>query len=189
MLDLLSALILILDLVLAVWNSYSAGLSLGMLRRSGGSGWAYISPILGLSLGMAGAVYVTAIVVGLLGYWLGFVDPSVVDLLLAYNFLVTGGLITALGIGVTIQSIYIAVRRPGFWSVASALYNTFASIWNVFVYMRDFGPLESLINSERRDRGSSDMGMLIVVAIVAVVLGVLLSYTAFNAGRRRGAGR
>lgn len=149
----------------------------------------YVSPVLGLSLGLVGAVYVTSIVVGLIGYALGLVDSGTVDLLFAYNFLVTGALITALGIGVTIQSIYIAVRRPGFWTIAGALYNTFASIWNVFAYMRDFGPLESIINYERQSDRKSNLGTLIILIIIVVLLSVLLSLVSFNAGRNHGEGR
>ena len=189
MVDLLSFVILVFDLVLSIWNSYSAGLSYGMLRRNGGPGWAYISPILGLSIGLAGAVYVTAIVVGFIGYLFSVVDLSTVDLLFAFNSLITGALIVVLGIGVTIQSIYVSVRHPSFWNVAGAIYNTFASIWNVFVYMRDFGPLESLINQERRSERRSDVGTLIVIAIIVVLMGVLLSSVAFNAGRNHGQGR
>ena len=189
MVDLLSFVILVFDLVLSIWNSYSAGLSYGMLRRNGGPGWAYISPILGLSIGLAGAVYVTAIVVGFIGYLFSVVDPSTVDLLFAYNSLITGALIVVLGIGVTIQSIYVSVRHPSFWNVAGAIYNTFASIWNVFVYMRDFGPLESLINQERRSERRSDVGTLIVIAIIVVLIAVLMSSVAFNAGRNHGQGR
>ena len=189
MADLLSFVILVFDLVLSIWNSYSAGLSYGMLRRNGGPGWAYISPILGLSIGLAGAVYVTAIVVGFIGYLFSVVDLSTVDLLFAFNSLITGALIVVLGIGVTIQSIYVSVRHPSFWNVAGAIYNTFASIWNVFVYMRDFGPLESLINQERRSERRSDVGTLIVIAIIVVLMGVLLSSVAFNAGRNHGQGR
>ncbi|HYB75750.1 MAG TPA: hypothetical protein VEC08_02215 [Nitrososphaerales archaeon] len=189
MADLLSIIILVIDLILSIWNSYSAGLSYGMLKRNGGPAWAYTSPVLGLAMGLAGAVYVTAIVVGFVGYLLGLLDFGTVDLLFAYNSLVTGALIVVLGIGVTIQSIYITVRHPSLWNVAGAIYNTFASIWNVFVYMKDFGPLESLINQERRSERSSDVGTLIVVAIIVILLGVLLSYVAFNAGRNHGQGR
>jgi hypothetical protein len=145
--------------------------------------------VLGLALGLSGAVYVTAIVVGFVGYLLGLVDAGTVDLLLAYDFLVTGLLIVVLGVGATVQSIYIAVRRPSFWNVAGALYNTFASIWNVFAYMKDFGPLESLINYERRGDRKSDIGTLIILAVIAVLLGVILAYVAFNAGRNHGQGR
>ena len=189
MVDLLSIIILAFDLVLSVWNCYSAGLSYGMLKRNGGPGWAYLSPILGLSLGVAGGIYVTAIAVGLLGYVFGLVDLGPVDLLFAYNSLITGALIVVLGIGVTIQSIYITVRRSSFWNVTTAIYNTFASLWNVFVYMRDFGPLASLINRERQGERKSDLGTLIVLAIVVVLLGVLLSYVSFNAGVNHGQGR
>lgn len=186
MVDLLSIIILAVDLVISVWNSYSAGLSYGMLKRNGGPRWAYLSPILGVSLGLVGGIYVTAIVVGFLGYGFGLVDLATVDVLFGYDALITGGLVVALGIGVTIQSIYISIRRPSFWNVATAIYNTFASLWNVFAYMRDFGPLESLISYERQSERKSNLAVLIVLAIIVVLLGVFLSYVSFNAGRNHG---
>jgi hypothetical protein len=187
--DLLSVVIIVVDLVLSIWNSYSAGLTYGMLKKNGGPGWAYASVGLGLSIGLAGAVYVTAIVVSIFGYVFGLVDLGTADLLLAYNSLITGALVVVLGVGVTIQSIYIAVRRPSFWNVGGAIYNPLASIWNVFAYMRDFGPLESLINQERQNERKSGVGTLIVIALVVVLLGVLLAYVSFNAGRSHGQGR
>lgn len=188
MVDIFSALILIVDLVLSIWNSYTAGFTYGMLRRNGGPGWMNISAGLGLALGLAGAVYVTAIAVSLVAYALGWVDSSTIDLLLIYNYLITGGLITALGIGATVQSIYIAVKRPGVWTVAGALYNTFASIWNVFVYIRNFGPAVSLVNWERQNDRNSNLVPLIILAVVVTVLGVVLSYVAFHAGRNHAYG-
>ncbi len=189
MVDLLTIIILIFDFVISIWNSYSAGLSYGMLKRNGGPAWAYLSPILGLSLGLVGGIYVTSIVIGFIGYFFGFVDPGTVDLLFAYNFLVTGLLIVVLGIGVTIQSIYVAAKRPTFWSVTGAIFNTFASIWNVFVYMKNFGPVESLINQERQNERDSNLGTLIVLAVIVVVLGILMAYVSFNAGMKHGQGQ
>jgi hypothetical protein len=186
--DLLTGIILVADTVLSVWNSYTAGFTYGNLKKNGGPNWMYASAFLGLVLGLAGAVYVTAIVVSLVAYVFGLVDISAVDLLLTYNFLITGGLITALGIGVTVQSIYVATKRPGVWTVANALYNTFASIWNVFVYMKDFGPSVSIINYERRNDRKSNLGTLIILVVVVILLSVFLSYIAFHAGRNRAYG-
>jgi hypothetical protein len=183
--DVLTGFILVADGVLSVWNSYTAGFTYENLKKNGGPSWMYISAILGLVLGLAGAVYVTTIVLSLLAYMFGLVDISAVDLLLTYNFLITAGLITALGIGVTVQSIYVATKRPGVWTVANALYNTFASVWNVFVYMKNFGPAMSIINYERRNDRKPNLGTLIILVVVVILLSVFLSYIAFNAGRNR----
>jgi hypothetical protein len=182
--DLITALILVVDLVLSIWNSYTAGFTYGMLRKNGGPSWMYLSAFLGLTLGLVGAVYVTAIVVGLVAYVLGWVDAGTIDLLLAYNYLIAGGLITALGIGATVESIYVAIKRPGVWTVAGALYNTFASIWNVFAYVKDFGPVTRIIENERRDDKQSGV-VVIIIALVAIVLSVVLTYFAFWTGRNR----
>jgi hypothetical protein len=186
--DILTALILIIDVVLSVWNSYTAGFTYEMARKSGGSAWLYISAFLGLALGLAGTIYVTAVVVSFVAYWFGFIDASATNLLLGYNFLITGGLLLVLGIVATVQSIYIAVKRPGVWTVAGALYNTFASIWNVFVYIENFGPAVSLVNYERQNDSKNDLGTVIIIAILATLLSVLLSYFAFCAGRNHANG-
>jgi len=187
--DLLSALIIVVDFVISIWNSYTSGFTYGMLKKNGGPSWMYLSVALGLALGLAGAIYVTAIVVSFAAYVLGWVDAGTVDLLLAYNFLVTGALLIVLGIGATVQSIYIAIKRPGFWTIAGALYNTFASIWNVFSYISNFGPATQIITYERRNERQSSIVQVVIIGIIAILLGVLLAYVAFWMGRNHGEGR
>lgn len=189
MVDLLTAIIVVLDLVLSVWNCYSAGVTSGLLKREGGPAWANISVVLGLAMGLSGAVYVTAILVSAAAYWLGLIGSGAADLLLAYNAVITGLLIVVIGIGVTIQSIYIAVRKPGFMTIATALYNTFASIWNVFSYISNFGPATQIINYERRNERQSSLVQVIIIAVIAVLLGVLLAYFAYWMGRNHAEGR
>jgi hypothetical protein len=116
----------------------------------------------------------------------GLVGADSVDLLLAYNFLITGGLITILGIGVTAESIYVAIKRPGLWTVGGSIYNVFASIWNVFTYIENFGTAMNIIKTEgRQGRGQ---GAAIVLTITTVVIAVLLSYMAFHFGRAHASG-
>ena len=64
LLDALAIIILVLDFVLSIWNSYASGFNLGMVQRSNGPRWLYVSSIVGLALGLVGEVYVLAIVIG-----------------------------------------------------------------------------------------------------------------------------
>jgi hypothetical protein len=109
-----------------------------------------------------------------------------VALLLAYNFVVTGGLITILGIGITAESVYLTITHPVGWGVWTSLYNIFASIWNVFSYIRNFGTAMRIIKTEERE--GQGQGAVIVLAVVAVVTAILLSYIAFHFGRAHASG-
>ena len=39
MVDLLSALIIVVDFVISIWNSYTSGFTYGMLKKNGGPSW------------------------------------------------------------------------------------------------------------------------------------------------------
>jgi hypothetical protein len=185
--DLLTAIILAINFVISIWNSYAAGFNIGMQRRAQGPWWLKIYPVLGLSIGIAGEAYVLTIVIAIIANANGLIGDSTVAVLLAYNFLVLGGLITILGIGITIQTVYITLKHPTFWGAAGSIYNVFASIWNVFNYVRNFGVAANLIKEEEKE-GSSNQGAVVILAVIAVLVAVLLSYIAFHAGRSHALG-
>jgi len=186
MVDLLTAIILLVDFVISIWNSYAAGLMVGFQKVSKGPGWVRAIAGLALAMGLVGETYVLTVVLALVANAYGLLDTGSLDLLLAYNFLVTGGLVVILGIAVTAESIYVAIRRPGVWTIAGTIYNVFASIWNVFTYVENFGTAMNIIKSEGRSR---NQGAIIVLAITAVVIASLLSYIAFHFGRAHGSGQ
>ena len=186
MVDVFIAIILLVDFIISIWNSYAAGFSLGLLKISNGPGWFRAFAVLGLAVGVLGEAYVIAIVLSLLANASGLVSSESVLLLLAYNYLITGGLIIVLGIGITAESIFIAARGPARWPHRAYFYNVFASIWNVFFYIRNFGVAMNVIKSEEREgRGQ---GAVIVLAIVAVIIAVLLSYIAYHFGNAHASG-
>jgi hypothetical protein len=184
--DILTVVILVVDFVISIWNSYAAGFTIGLQRISKGPG--YIKAIAGLALamGLLGETYVLTVVLALVANAYGWVDVGSLNLLLAYNFLITGGLITVLGIGITAESLYVAYKRPGIWTIGGSVYNVFASIWNVFTYLRNFGTAMNIIKSEERQKGQ---GAVILLAITSVVIAVLLSYIAFHYGRAHASGQ
>ncbi len=162
-------------------------LPLGLQRISKGPGWVKAIAGLALAMGLVGETYVLTVVLALVANAYGLVDVGSLNLLLAYNFLITGGLITILGVAVTAESIYVAIRRPGIWTIGGSIYNIFASIWNVFTYVEHFGAAMNIIKSEERQ--SKSQGTIIILAITAVVIAVLLSYIAFHFGRAHASGQ
>jgi hypothetical protein len=175
-------LILALDFVLSIWNSYASGYNFKMLRRhnTDASTFMLIYCVLGLMIGVVGTIYVLAIVIGVVAFYMNYISFGVVDLLLAYNFIIFGGLITLLGVGITIQSWVIAIKTHNKWMIVASLWNTFASIWNVFNYISEFSAVTGIIKSESKDSDST--GIVVVIFIVAIIIAVLLSYVAFHAG-------
>ena len=186
MVDALTVIILVVDFVISIWNSYAAGFTFGLQKISKGPGWIKAIAALALAMGLVGEAYVLTVVLALVASAYGFIGVDSLDLLLAYNFLITGGLLTILGIGVAAESIYVAMKRPGIWTVGATVYNVFASIWNVFTYIENFGTAMNIIKTEgRQGRGQ---GAVVVLAITAVAVAVLLSYIAFHFGRAHASG-
>jgi len=184
--DALTVIILVVDFVISIWNSYAAGFTFGLQKISKGPGWIKAIAALALAMGLVGEAYVLTVVLALVASAYGFIGVDSLDLLLAYNFLITGGLLTILGIGVAAESIYVAMKRPGIWTVGATVYNVFASIWNVFTYIENFGSAMNIIKTEgRQGRGQ---GAVVVLAITAVAIAVLLSYIAFHFGRAHASG-
>ena len=186
MVDIFIAIFLILDFVISIWNSYAAGFSLGLLKISKGPGWFRTFAVLGLAMGLLGEAYVIAIFLALITNAYDLISADAVALLLAYNYLIIGGLIIVLGIGMSAESVYVAAKRPGVWNVGTSVYNVFASVWNVFFYIRNFGVAMNIIKSEEREgRGQ---GVVLILAITAVIIAVLLSYIAYHFGRAYASG-
>ena len=54
MVDLLTAIILIVDFVISIWNSYAAGFTFGLQKISKGPGWIKAIAALALAMGLVG---------------------------------------------------------------------------------------------------------------------------------------
>jgi hypothetical protein len=181
--DALNAILIAINFALSIWNSYAAGFNFGILRKSSGPFWLYAYSAIGLIIGVVGEAYVLSVVIGLVALNYGYVSADTIALLVGYEFLIFGGLIVILGIGITITSIYIAVKNPGPWTIGGSIWNVFASVWNVFTYVKNFGLAASLIKSEEREGSKADEGSALVLAATAVLIAILISYVAFRAGR------
>lgn len=179
-------LVLILDFIISVWDCYATGFNAAIL--SGGKNFGRKTSFLlgffntaGLLVGFAGATYVVMIVLGFIAYYAGYISFGSIEFILAFNFLVFGGLITIFGIIVTINSIIIAYKMPSWGSVGTALWNTFASIWDSVLYLRNFGEMFGFVK-ENEDNAK---GMVLVIIGIAIAIGVVIAYAAYHMGYRR----
>jgi len=186
MADILTVLILVVDFGFSIWNAYASGLNVETLRREGGGSWLRAVAYSGLGLAYSGASYVMLIVVGYVAFALGYVSSDVVDGVLGLDFLVFGILIIGFGLMVTIQSIIMASRRRNFGSIAVAVWNTFAEIWDIASYAEGFGEAVSLVKRTAGD--DRDETSLITIVIVALLLAYFIVHAAYIQGKRKAQG-
>jgi hypothetical protein len=181
--DILTIVILALDFGLSIWNAYASGLNVETLGREGGSSWLRVVAYSGLGLAYSGISYVMLIVVGYVAYALGYVSADVVGGVLGLDFLFFGLLIIGFGLMVTIQSIIVAVRRRSFGSIAVAIWNVFAEIWDIAGYAEGFGEAVSLVRgagSDERDETS-----MVLIVIVALLIAYFIVHAAYIHGKRK----
>jgi hypothetical protein len=181
--DILLVLILGLDFAFSLWNAYASGYDLGMLGRARAGGWQGFVAYCGLGLAYVGMAYVMAVVLSLVAYYLGYVSQGVASTVLAFAFLVFGALIIGFSAIVTVQSIIIAARRRNLWSIAIALWNSFAEIWDIAVYVESFGDAVSILKG---DRSQDDQGYVIIVIIVALLIAFFITHAAYKHGQKKG---
>lgn len=183
MVDILTILILVLDFGLSIWNAYASGLNLETLRREGGSSWLRAVAYSGLGLAYSGASYVMLIVVGYAAFVFGYISSNTVDAVLGLDFLLFGLLIIGFGLMVTVQSIITAYKRRSFGSIAIAVWNTFAEIWDIASYAGGFSEAVSLVKGTGGDE--RDETSLIIVVIVALLIAYFIVHAAYIHGKRK----
>ncbi len=70
MVDLLTLLILLFDVIISIWNAYASGYNIGLLRKNNGGGFNEVASYAGLCLAFAGIVYVMIVGTQLPGLFL-----------------------------------------------------------------------------------------------------------------------
>ena len=168
--------------MISIWNGYASGVNWG----AADSLVTKVLSAITLVFAFAGTTYVIITVGAFILNYLNFIDQSVVVLMLSYNYLVLGGVITALGIVIALESIIIAYKTRSFGSAIIAIFNTAASALNVFSYASQFSAVTHLISSESRREDQDDRGQLILIIIGLAIVGLLITVAAFEAGARRG---
>jgi len=170
-------LILVFDFVISIWNAYASGYNIGMLKKSRKGGFTKAAAYSGLGLAFVGITYVLIVVLSFIAYAFQYVSIGVVEYVLALDFLVFGLMIIGFGFMVTIQSIIVASNRKSFGSIAIAIWNTFAEVFDIASYAESFRGTLQIIKSNREDRGNA-----YVIIIIALLIGYLITHAAYKHG-------
>lgn len=177
--------IIAIDFLISMWDAYAGGYSLGMIKKNGDtSKFRKVSAYAAVGLGLVGATYVIAIVLGFIAYYLAYISLSTLSFILSFDFIFLGILIIGFGFIITIQSIIIAAKRRSIWSILIALYNSFAVAFDIYVYIESFKESMSVIRStSRRSQGN---GLMIV--LIAVLLAAVIVHAAYKHGYKKALG-
>lgn len=173
-------LIIALDIGISIWNAYAAGVTLTLLRRQEGQRFAKIAAGSALGLGFAGMSYAMLIIFSFLAYFVGFLGAGDVVFVLAFDFLVFGAMIIGFGLVVTAQSIAIAYRQRTFGTIAISVWNVFAEVADIAIYADGFRAAYGSLG------GGRDRVNLTAVILMAVLVGLFITYAAYRHGVHRG---
>ena len=180
---LIAAVILIFDFAISVWNAYSSGYNIGMLRKIGKGGFSKAAAYSGLGLAFAGITYVLIVVLSMVAYALQYVGIGAVEYALGFDFLVFGLMIIGFGLMVTIQSIIVAAHRKSFGSIGIAIWNTFAEVFDIASYAESFRASVSMLKSDKEERANA-----YVIILVALLIGYLITHAAYKHGIKKALG-
>ncbi|MGC8670134.1 MAG: hypothetical protein ACP5TL_03220 [Candidatus Micrarchaeia archaeon] len=181
MIGIIIVLLLGFDFVISIWNAYASGYNIGMLRKAGNvGGFSRAAAYSGLALAFAGMTYVLVIVLSFIAYFLQYVSIGVVNYALAFNFLVFGLMIIGFGIMITIQSIMIAAHRKSFGSIAVAIWNTFAVVFDIASYAEGFKASVNMLKANKNDRANA-----LVIVLVAVLIAYFITHAMYRHGLKK----
>ena len=181
----ITIIIIAFDFLISMWDAYAGGYSLGMMKKNGDpSKFRKVSAYAAVGLGLVGATYVMAIVIGFIAYYLAYISLSTLEFVLSFDFIFLGILIIGFGFIITIQSIIIAAKRRSVWSILIALYNSFAIAFDIYIYVTSFR--ESLSVIRRTGRRSQGNGLMIV--LIAALIAALMVHAAYKHGYKKALG-
>lgn len=181
MVDVFTILILVFDFAISIWNAYSSGYAIGIIRKNKIEGFTKVAAYSGLGLGFVGITYVMIIALSFIGYSLGYVTANAVLFALSFDFLVFGLLIIGFGLMITIQSIAIAARTRNVWSILVAVFNTFIEIWDIASYVQGFGEATRVLQGESRE----DRNQGVIIVLIALLIGYFITHAAYKHGLSR----
>ncbi|MDE1762242.1 MAG: hypothetical protein KGH59_00450 [Candidatus Micrarchaeota archaeon] len=181
--SLLAILLLILNFGISIWNAYSSGYNITLLRKANAHGFTKAAAYSGLGLAFVGMTYVLVIVLAFIAYSAGYVSADTVNYALGFDFLVFGLMIIGFGIMVTIQSIMIAIHRKSIWSILGAVWNVFAIAFDIYTYATSFEEATQLMQGNREGRGNA-----LVLVIIALLIAFFIVRTAYGLGAKKAEG-
>lgn len=187
-------LFVILNLIISIWNAYISGFNIELIRQVESQPQGVItrgiSPLIkiacycGLLLAFSGTTYAIAIIIGYGALYFEYVSTNVVEILFAYNYLVFGGLITMLGIVITIESVVVAIKTKNKWHILISGWNIFASTWNIIHYISNFGIVKGMLESDSSDSDDTK-DRAIILLLVAVMISIVIVYATFKVGQKK----
>ena len=163
--ELTTAIVLILNFFLSLWNGYTGGYTIGILKKQGGSTLGKIGAYSIVGLAFAGMAYVMSIVVMYFASTQGYASPEVISYVLGFNFIVFGFLGIGFGLIVTIRSIVIAAKNRDLMSMGFAVWNTIVGIMNIATYINGFENAKNAMNISS-DRNRQDAYKYIIIAVL-----------------------
>ena len=182
MIDVVTILVLIFDLILSIWNAYASGFNIGTIRKNGGGKFSEIVSYAGLCLAFAGAVYVLMVILSFGAYLLDYVSMDAVNTAIALDFLVFGFLIIVFGLLVTVQSVIAASRNRG-WSILGAVYNIFAEVLDITNYASAFSETRHMISGNHKDDEN-----VVGIIILSILIGFFIVFAAYKHGYNKAMG-
>ncbi len=184
--DILTIGIMIFNLLISLWNAYASGYNSVLLERTKKmpfKDFFNIANSFSLVLAFGGASYSLSFFISLIASSLGYVSQEVALLISAYSFLVFGGLITFAGIVIAIESIIVAYYKRSFWSIGIAIYNTVASIWNLYNYITSFSYVKEIAGQYGSSEDNRTKAIIIIV--IAALIALFLVYSFYKIGKKK----
>ncbi len=173
----LGVIILVVDFLFSMWNSYNAGRI---------SAWRPVAGKVFYALGgFLPTGYVLAIVITfVLGYF-GYVSLSTAVFLLSFSFLFFGLAIVVWGVMATYVTAMTAVRGGGWLSWLVTIWDALATIWDAWSYITGFF---SAARNLRKAIDSSDFSVIdvVLVLVTALAAAFIVTYAAYKEGRKAG---
>jgi hypothetical protein len=187
--------ILGIDFLISIWNSYQSGLILGLMERHEIPEVTFekVCAYSGLGEAYAGLTYVLIILIGYIALQLQKISAQTFQVLLALNFVVFGFLIIGFGVMITVQSIIIAYKERTFKSIFIALYNTFAEVWDIANYIEGFKQATAILRGSRSSekgwgggsRKNEGQGAVLIIVIIAMLLAFFIVHAAYEHGKKK----
>jgi hypothetical protein len=175
-----AVIILAIDAVISIWNSYTAG-KVSTVSR----GLGVLFYVLG---GLVPMAYVTSIVIATLLAVFRLVNYTIVNLLLSFDFVFFGAVLILWGVIATVATVLTAVRtrdwRAGLvsaYNIGALFYDTWDYLTNITSAVGDF--VKDLASD--RDKDSAVL-VLVVATAIALAVGFIITYAAYRAGRGSG---
>jgi len=163
-------LVIILNFLICGWDSFAAG----MLWGGATTRFERILSACAMTIGFVGMFYtfiLVGVVVGVLGQ----------EFLIATNVVLGIPLIGA-GIVITVHSWMQVWRERRWWQFAISIWNSFAIIWDITVWIRSVQALGSIGDLGSLLKGGDARVKAIMFLIVAFILTCLISIGLFKVG-------